>query len=66
MYRWVLANIYTGDMQAIEDEPFQGGGGGIKIQCILRCHIRVSTSINWFFYLGFDEREKSVGYPEKI
>ena len=42
------------------------GGGGIKIQCILRCHIRVSTSINWFFYLGFDEREKSVEYPEKI
>ena len=46
--------------------PGGGGGWGIKIQCILRCHIRVSTSINWFFYLGFDEREKSVEYPEKI
>ena len=45
---------------------FPGGGGGIKIQCILRCHIRVSTSINWFFYLGFDEREKSVEYPEEF
>jgi len=62
VYKWVLANIYTGDMHAIEEEPFQGG---IKIQCILSCHIRGSTSINWFFYLGFDEREKSVEYPEK-
>ena len=57
-----LQNIYTGGMHAIEEEPFQGG---IKIQCILSCHIRGSTSINWLFYLGFDEREKSVEYPEK-
>ena len=49
----------------LEEEPFQGGGGGIKIQCILSCHIRGSTSINWFFCLDFDEREKSVEYPEK-
>ena len=62
VYKWVPSNIYTGGMHAIEEEPFQGG---IKIQCILSCHIRGSTSINWLFYLGFDEREKSVEYPEK-
>ena len=64
VYKWVPAKliIYAGDKHEIEEELLQGE---IKIQCILSCHIKGSTSINWFFYLGFDEREKLVEYPEK-